>query len=575
MQAMILAAGMGTRLRPHTHICPKPLFAIDGQPIIHRTIMQLIADGYKDILINTHHLADTIKDFIDCQNYPVPVRLCHETEILGTGGGIKNMLQHVQSFPVLVVNSDIVTDLNFKHLFDIHQKHDAPVTLIMHDAPQFNTVKIERNSVYNFKCSEFGDHIRAFTGIHIIDSLVGDYIPENKSYSIIAAYEQMIQDGHRIHAHGVANHYWADIGTPEGYGNASAKMLSQTAFQRVWPNTSFNQLQSTKLKGDGSDRLWFRYHDQEHSLIMVNHGISCLSVQGISLEKNQDRSNQHCTEVESFVKIGKHLHHADIPVPRIIHHDFFSGIVFVEDLGNVHFQDYILQLNGDLSGIQSAYESVINILIHMSTAGAKGFESTFTCQTTHYDPKMILSLECHYFMRAFVQDYMGVNISFAELEKEFFHLANEAMKHIQWGLMHRDFQSRNIMIANNKFYIIDFQGARWGPVQYDLASLLIDPYVGLPKDLQDHLLTYCLEKYKQAALDVDDQEFKKTYHYCRLFRNLQMLGAFAFLSQKKGKTSFKQYIPPAISLLRQHLEDSLFIDCPGLKKLLLRIEHFP
>ena len=561
---MILAAGMGTRLRPHTYSCPKPLFSINGQPIIHRTVLKLISEGFDHILINTHYLSDKISDFISTQHYAVPVYLCHETNILGTGGGINNMMPLVQSFPVLVVNSDIVTNLNFKDLYHIHQTHDYPVTLVMHDEPRFNTVKINQQIIQDFKCSkECGKHIRAFTGIHIIDALVGDYIPNHTNYSIIAAYEKMIHDGHVIYAHEVNHHYWADIGTPEGYAGASAKILSQIAFNKEYFIFDTDFLQSTKLKGDGSDRQWFRYECQEKTLIMVNHGISRLSVPGIVIDND---SNQQNTEVESFVAIGNHLKKTGVPVPRIICHDFFSGIVFVEDLGNIHFQDYIFQLK-DHRLIQSAYEEVIDIMIHMSTAGALDFDSRFTCQTERYDSKMILSLECQYFMRAFVQDYLGMSISFSDLKQEMLSLADEAMCHFQWGLMHRDLQSRNIMVRNHKFYLIDFQGARWGPIQYDLASLLIDPYVALPTPLQDRLIQYCLEKLKQTIPIIEDQIFYDTYQYCRLFRNLQMLGAFAFLSQKKGKKSFEQYIPLALSQLSQQLKHWSLMPCKQLRLL--------
>jgi len=556
---MILAAGFGTRLAPHSRICPKPLFSIDGQPIIHHTIMQLIANGFTDIQINTHHLAADLQNFLNQQNYAVPVHLHKESEILGTGGGIKNMLNQVQSYPVLIVNSDIVTDLNFNQLVQIHQSHDAPVTLIMHDEPQFNTVYLDNNRVVAFRNVKNIDKLKAFTGIHIIDALVGDYIPNNTNYSIITAYEKMIQDGHCIYAHSVKNHYWEDIGTPSGYARASAHYLARHAFQKRGVN-SLEKLDAIKLKGDGSDRSWWRYQAAGQSLIMVDHGISRPNVPGIVLE-NQDNGSQTCLEVESFVKIGNHLFARKVPVPEIIHYDMFSGIVFVEDLGDIHLQDYINLLERDQ--IQTAYESVIDILIQMSVVAAKDFSSRHTCQTAYYDADMILQFECRYFVESFIQGYLGLDMEWSMLEKDFLNLVNAAMKNIHWGFMHRDFQSRNIMRANDRFYIIDFQGARWGPVQYDLASLLIDPYVGLQKDLQESLLAYFFEKYR-CLVDVDKQKFMETFQYCRLFRNFQMLGAFAFLSQNKGKKSFQQYIPMAMDQLKYQLSHWSLAPCPGI-----------
>jgi aminoglycoside/choline kinase family phosphotransferase len=132
--------------------------------------------------------------------------------------------------------------------------------------------------------------------------------------------------------------------------------------------------------------------------------------------------------------------------------------------------------------------------------------------------------------------------------------------------MHRDFQSRNIMIEAGKPYIIDFQGARLGPIQYDLASLLIDPYAGLPESVQLRLLDRCIDRLTSLG-GVDRQRFLKGYRYAALSRNLQILGAFGFLSHIKGKPVFATYIPAATKSLIRHL--SVFRDgeFPALLKM--------
>jgi aminoglycoside/choline kinase family phosphotransferase/dTDP-glucose pyrophosphorylase len=565
-QAMILAAGLGTRLAPHSRICPKPLFSIDGQPVIHLTIMRLIADGFTDIMINSYHLAKDLHRFISKNKYAVPVHLCNESEILGTGGGIKNMLNQVKSFPVLIVNSDIVTDLKFKEIFQIHQNHDAPVTLVMHDEPKFNTVYVKNHRVLAFQENTNQFETQAFTGIHVVDALAGEYIPEHTNFSIIDAYEKMIQDGHDIFAHSVKNHYWADIGTPSGYADASARLMAQSAFNKkgIQP---LEKMDVVKLKGDGSDRGWWRYKTEHQSLIMVDHGISRIGVSGIELE-NQDKQLQSCFEVESFVKIGNHLFANNIPVPEIIHYDFFSGIVFVEDLGDIHLQDYVEPLERDQ--VKKVYQSVLDILIHMSVQGAKQFNPHHTWQTAYYNADMILKYECRYFFESFLQNFLGLDIHWSELEVEFTNLVNSSMRHIHWGFMHRDFQSRNIMRANDRFYIIDFQGGRLGPVQYDLASLLIDPYVNLSKDVQNDLFDYFLDQYRHVV-EVNIQQFEDTFKYCRLFRNFQMLGAFAFLSENKGKKSFQKYIPIALDQLKHQLTQWNLEPCPKIMNYVQRI----
>jgi len=123
-------------------------------------------------------------------------------------------------------------------------------------------------------------------------------------------------------------------------------------------------------------------------------------------------------------------------------------------------------------------------------------------------------------------------------------------------------QSRNIMINNDNIYFIDFQSARSGPLQYDLASLLIDPYVILNEQIRNELLHYTMKKLKLNKTET--QNFLKCYQYCCLTRNLQFLGAFSFLSKIKKKKGFEQYIPDAVKSLKKIITD---LDTDKIQKL--------
>jgi len=129
--------------------------------------------------------------------------------------------------------------------------------------------------------------------------------------------------------------------------------------------------------------------------------------------------------------------------------------------------------------------------------------------------------------------------------------------------MHRDMQSRNIMFKNNNIYFIDFQGGRIGPLQYDLASLLIDPYVELPHLLQAHLLNYSVKRLA-TIIRIDRDKFCISYKYCAIIRNLQILGAFGYLSRIKGKTYFEKYIPAALKTLKNNLSQCEDAEFPRL-----------
>jgi len=216
------------------------------------------------------------------------------------------------------------------------------------------------------------------------------------------------------------------------------------------------------------------------------------------------------------------------------------------------------------------YRSVIQLLIKFSTFGAERFDATWTYQTPSYSKALILEKECRYFVDAFLNTYLGLEMIYEDFKREFEFLAEKALEHALAGLMHRDFQSRNIMIKNDKFYFIDFQASRLGPIQYDLAALLIDPYVQLPQNIQDQLLGYCVEKL-QADLDLNAEDFRRCYRYCCLTRNLQILGAFGYLSRVKGKVHFENYIPAALGTLEKILSDEVGREFPELKKIVEKI----
>ena len=108
------------------------------------------------------------------------------------------------------------------------------------------------------------------------------------------------------------------------------------------------------------------------------------------------------------------------------------------------------------------------------------------------------------------------------------------------------------MVKNNRFYFIDFQGGRLGPIQYDLSSLLIDPYANLSRKVQEILLEFGV-KTLAPLIPIEPDKFLSCYRYCAITRNLQILGAFGFLSRIKKKTYFEKYIPNAIKSLKNNL----------------------
>ncbi len=570
MKALILAAGFGTRLLPFTKNTPKALFPVAGRPLLHIIILSLQNAGCKAVIINTHHLYKKIDSYLARQNYAIPVITRFEPEILGTGGAIKNVADFWNDHPFMVINSDIVTDIDLKKVYEFHLNHNYPVTLALHDDPRFNTVSVNKDGfITKFHDSTplpsppaSGSNIYrpgetgklTFTGIQVLDPQVLERIPDNIFSNSIDIYRELISENKKLCAFISKEYYWKDVGSPERYSKAVFEHMAPEAFKHAFPSGLHKKIFRTQLKGDGSDRNWCRLTSGNRSLVMADHNI---------------RKNQSTSEVDSFVAMGRHLHDKDIPVPEIYLYDTFSGLVFMEDLGDVNLQTLVLNTENP-ERIISYYKSVIGLLGKLSAAGAKGFDPLWTYQTSHYDQDLILEKECRYFVDAFLRKYLGMNTCFEDLKDEFKSLADRALEFSVNGFMHRDMQSRNIMVKNNRFYFIDFQGGRLGPIQYDLASLLIDPYVELSFWVRNILLDFSV-KTLSSVLNVDPDKFLAGYKYCTITRNLQILGAFANLSRIKGKRYFEKYIPNAIKTLMHNLSALKNREFPKIESIVREI----
>ncbi|MGB9438890.1 MAG: nucleotidyltransferase family protein, partial [Desulfobacterales bacterium] len=223
MKAMILAAGYGTRLRPYTDHTPKPLFSIAGRPLLDGIIDRLQKAGCKAVIINTHHLHHKIEAFLAAQNYRLEVNTRFEPQILGTGGAIKNVADFWDNQPFMVINADIVADIDLAEVYQAHCRHHPPATLVLCDDPAFNSVAVKQNKwISGFydradDSRQPPDDLLTFTGIQVLEPQILDYIPENRFYSSIDAFKQILTAGKKLGAFIAPRNCWQDIGTPENY----------------------------------------------------------------------------------------------------------------------------------------------------------------------------------------------------------------------------------------------------------------------------------------------------------------------------------------------------------------------
>ncbi len=227
---MLLAAGFGTRLRPYTLVRPKPLFPICNTPLLHILLDKLVDAGCDRVVVNCHHLADQIK--AEVADRP-EVILQHETEVLGTGGGLRKALVHFDDGPVLAMNGDIYHDIDLSGLAKAHASNKYAITLAVHDYPRFNSVIVEQEKVRDFMTiKEVGkkkrtkqQNVLAFTGIHVVNREVIEQIPTGCFFHSIDLYRKLAETG-KIGCFRTDGSFWKDMGTPDDYLDLHRHLLS-------------------------------------------------------------------------------------------------------------------------------------------------------------------------------------------------------------------------------------------------------------------------------------------------------------------------------------------------------------
>lgn len=229
INAMIFAAGLGTRLQHYTKDCPKALVSLDGKPLLEHCILKLKAFGVDRIVINVHHYADQIEAFLASKdNFGMDILISDERELLlDTGGAIKKAKSlFLPNAPILIYNVDILSSLNLEDLLAAHESKHALATLNLRDKNTnrhlcFNQDGLlcawKNDATQEVKIvneSHLNSSAYSFSGIHIIDSKLLDLIEEDGVFSIIDLYLRLAKD-YPIAGYHDRSEIWMDLGKPE------------------------------------------------------------------------------------------------------------------------------------------------------------------------------------------------------------------------------------------------------------------------------------------------------------------------------------------------------------------------
>ncbi len=530
--AFILGAGLGLRLRPLTESCPKPLLPIGGRPMITYAMDHLLSAGIERFIVNAHHCAEAYrKAFPDGLWRGVPVNFRHEPVLLDTAGGLKNIEDLLdQDETVAVYNGDILSDIPLPELFEAHRRSGKEVTLALRTAgPVCNVTLDEQGRICDMRhligCKGAQDVL--FTGIYVVERKFLDRLERGRIESVVPVFVRMIrEDPGSIASIVLDGGEWQDIGSVAEYERVARR---QEMAQFIRDELNLPEGESVRLspvlKG-GSDRTFYRFRTGSGESYIV-------------MWYDPGRA-----ENKLYASISGFLREIGIRVPRIIAADPSKQTILMEDLGETD----LWSLREDpWERRRELYQASLTEIRKLHAFDLKEFGAKGIPLMPGFD-QALYQWERDYFREQFVKGVCGIALDLEEgkiLERELSLLAAR-IEGEGAHLIHRDFQSQNILIRKDRPAFIDFQGMRQGSLFYDLASLLYDPYVPFREEERMELLRHY---YNETQSGHGFDRFSRAFREAACQRLMQALGAYGFLGKTKGKPDFLRHIPAGIDNL--------------------------
>jgi len=244
VKAMILAAGLGTRLRPLTDDRPKALVEVAGRTLLEIAICRLRNVGVREVIVNTHHYADMVADYLRAHDgFGLRIEISREEDLLDTGGGLKKaahfFLEGNSQEPFLLHNVDVISTIDLARMMQFHTEQNALATLAVQDRETSRYLLFdEGGELCGRRAGRDGkaDLVRparetlalAFSGIHVISPRIFSKMKEEGAFSIIPSYLRLAAEGDRVAAFRADEYYWRDLGRAENVAQASEDLLDGT-----------------------------------------------------------------------------------------------------------------------------------------------------------------------------------------------------------------------------------------------------------------------------------------------------------------------------------------------------------
>lgn len=224
----IMAGGCGTRLRPLTNDCPKPLLNVGDRPLLERTLTSFAKAGFCNFYISTHYIPEQIVDYFgNGDNWGVNISYIHEDEPLGTAGALGLLPQSMPKLPIIVMNGDILTNIDFTELLDFHQSEKAQATICVREYQyQIPYGVIQSQAGRVLEMSEkpvYQHHINA--GIYVIDPDVAHSVRKNQKIDMPMLLESQLVSRRKVSVFPIQD-YWLDIGSMDDFSRAQIDVQS-------------------------------------------------------------------------------------------------------------------------------------------------------------------------------------------------------------------------------------------------------------------------------------------------------------------------------------------------------------
>ncbi len=247
MKAMILAAGLGTRLRPLTNDRPKALVEVDGRTLLEITLSRLRVFGIHEVIINVHHFADMILDYLEVNhNFGMSIEVSREDALLDTGGGLKKaayfFAADASEEPFVLHNVDVISTIDLHRMVEFHHDQKVLATLAVQDRQTSRYLLFDQGMLLSGRRSgqdEASELVRAsqpvqalaFSGIHVISPRLLKMMNEEVAFSIINLYLRLAHEGEKIMGFRADPYYWRDLGKPENVAQAAEDLKQKIIVQ--------------------------------------------------------------------------------------------------------------------------------------------------------------------------------------------------------------------------------------------------------------------------------------------------------------------------------------------------------